>query len=1095
MFYNAEAKFKEVESKQKSGSSVLTGKPGEDYVLCLVQILRNGSVLYADSFGHAAGKLFLGSISFKVEAEGPRYAVDESPAFERSTIFRSLARTLHGPTQNIYGHIALKPNSFLGESFKFYDLEDPVLVKTRSPHRAQQGGEEGHDREALLMCGRTNGSITDIICDTRDFEELTGEGKSPSLYWKFELVRDNIFRMFTDLGGTRLYLFADIDPRIDIQTIRKTIQVEGTSEITGEYNETEEICNGHSVYVKDKYPFMCCAMVSSPIKQRGSWIPAAGAAPCERDCTMDHKEHGNCIRCGKDYKSHSRDGHQCQSIMCWAILKWDGVGADHRRRFSSSTYFSECAPDTILEQTYEPWRVGQGSASSIIVKSGNSLSPSDKRPFSIRSKTLALSTDSDQLEMDKEQSASLFEVHPVQTAGNDFVRFRLTSVKYPGCYVGLFEQPYQGNPNRGEFRLKPPVTNLESETSVFEVTMTPLGKRSVVCSLNQCIADQSTAATGLIGICVPSIPQNREHQSECAREISHTSDFAPLLIRSHSLSNDYDSHGYTGELDVVHGLSLNHLSYIPRVTSSISQSADSKLKEHASRPCLQLCRSMDESQQVQYSVDDKIVHITGTASIDKKRTPRFRIGFDILILQDEICPADLSQQIFAIADNGPFTASQVVLLGFKRTSDGDEQTTLFVSHLSASDISRIFLDGVKWCKTNSDFPIELPLMQDDVASCTGFPSANVTKCRHICYLGGTVEKKPAESALQDFKSEKATLLRIGMDAKKYEPKAGVWCPGDRICQLPKNMRPSAPMVFVVAAEAAPDWCDPFDPSSTRAMRRPSESQSRVPSYFGRPSEFLGRAPSGESDLREYLRRMTDDDSPFTSGEGLFDAGSFSGGRRGASGLFGRPGPPEGLSAEPGAGGHRYAKSSFQCASCMMRGPSPQSSDRYCIVCNSCAVCCSRNGNVCPAAPPDAVASTHTISITQVEASCAVCGFRIRSPEASCGRCTVCFLCSVCCTQSPVCSSAASNSSVPREDRSSAASASDSAPVLGGGGSDSQPPPRRHEDSNPPNPPMNDTELLIQEMMAQNADLEIINAVLSAIEDPNEMVRIRQRFGL
>lgn len=90
-------------------------------------------------------------------------------------------------------------------------------------------------------------------------------------------------------------------------------------------------------------------------------------------------------------------------------------------------------------------------------------------------------------------------------------------------------------------------------------------------------------------------------------------------------------------------------------------------------------------------------------------------------------------------------------------------------------------------------------------------------------------------------------MRLGMDAKEYEPKAGVWAPGDHICHLPNGMRPSAPMFFIVVAEAAPDWCDPFAPKTQRNTMKPQVFQRQPDSrdYGRRPGDPRGFMRQGD----------------------------------------------------------------------------------------------------------------------------------------------------------------------------------------------------------------------------------------------------------
>jgi len=1064
VFYNIDTKFKEI-NNQKGLSTYISNDSGtENYVLCLVQVLRNGSVQYADSLGRAAGKLFLDSISFKVEGAGWRSPVEESAAFERATICRSVALTKNGRALNLYGHVASMRQSEPDSSFEFVNLDEPIFVKTRSPFREREVGEEAHDREGFILCGRTTGLRTEIVCDTRDLETLS-ESRNPRFYWKFDLVRENVVRMFTEVDDSRLYLFADRNP--NIEPIRRKVQVEGDSQLAGEYTELDETLNGQSIYVKDKYPYdFCCAMVQSPVRRRGSWINPDdaiydfGASGCGSDCNLDHTNHGNCIQCGQDYNAHSK-GHSCKPAMCWAILEYEGGGADPRRRFNRGTYYSECAPDTLLEEVYQPWQRGSVGGQITVTSSGGTPL-TDKRPFSLRNNTLALSSDENLLEMTEEMSSSLFEVARVETAGNDLARFRLSSSKYPGCYIGLSTQEYPGNPYGCEMRLVSNTADMDKETSVFEVTMNPLGKRTTVCTSRD---SANQLATGLIGVCVPSMPQeipNRDEHKAGSHELkSH--DFVPPsgpgLVRMHSLPHDYDSHAYDGDLARVRGLSLNHLSYIPRACAQES---------------LTLCKGADSPEGVNYAIISGIVHITGIVSLGKSRFSKsksrsFRPGFEILDITDEIRPSDPNQNIIVLADNGPFTETIIVLLGFKPTAVGSGQTKLIISHLSDSAVSRIFLDGVKWSKLNSGTApsklpqqTQLPLLQEDVTICSDLSPPHITKSGHVCYLGGAVEKKPTEFSLREFKHEKAMLLRLGVDPKKYEPKAGLWSPGDQICQLPQRMRPSAPMYFIILAEAAPDWSDPFDPSSqsqtishSGTFGRSSSSDRGSRFGFGRSSGGGARDDGsrgderGDSSERRYpphVQQIVDLARAFHRSSELLDAfmgvdsefagevsaPSISGSRVDAlraqlllllsenpqlmeaisdvnSELFTSlrdsiDAKPR-VSVESVAGGHRLATGKFSCSSCRMMGPSFQSSELFCMGCGTCAVCCSQSGSMCSSAGPDAVASTHVVSNTPNQVDCIRCGHHSRSKNASQGRCSACSLCSVCCTKVPICVSA------------------------------------------------------------------------------------------
>lgn len=902
VFYNIDAKFKSIDN-QMGNSTVISNETGtENYVLCLVQVLRNGSVQYADSLGRAAGKLFLDSICFKIEGAGWRSHVEEADSFERATICRSLALTKNAQALNLYGHVASSRQSKPDESFDYVNLEEPVFVKTRSPFRGREDVEGGaHDSEGYIMCGRTEGLRTELLCDTHDLESLS-RSRIPRLHWKFERVRGNSVRMFTEIDGSRLYLFADRDPNSD--ALPRKVQVEGDSLISGEYTELPEIHNGQSVYLRDTgyipsdaFPsgYVCCAMVQSPVSKRGSWINPddaiyeSGSTPCGPNCSLDHTSHGNCIQCGQDFKSHGK-GHSCKPLMCWAFLEFEGPGSNYRRRWNRGTFYSECAQDTILEDVYQPWQTQQkrSDGGSILIMSTGGVPSTDKRPFALRNKTLALSSDTGLLEMTQEASSSLFEVKTIETAGNDLARFRFSSVKYPGCYVGLSTQEYPRNPYGCEMRLVPVTADLEKDTSVFEVTMNPLGKRTIVCTSRDS-ASNAHMATGLIGVCISSMPQeitnhaDEQKADSVPRLVSHTNDFLPEvghgLVRAHSLPHDYDSHGYAGGLVYVRGLSLNHLSYVPKADSQKS---------------LTLCGGVESPERVTYTLINGIVHITGIVSVEKRQPSMpvsFRPGFEILDIPDELLPNDKKQHIIVLGDNGPFTETCIVSLGFNPMGNGK----LLISHTSDSALSRIFLDGVKWHKTNPAEPIRLPLVQEDVTICPDLSTPHIIKTGHVCYLGGAVEKKPTEFALREFSHEKATLLRLGMDTKKYEPKAGIWSPGDRICQLPQKMRPSAPMYFIVLAEAAPDWCDPFDPSSKSQSLNHSGSFRRFPSGGGFSFGHLGGP--GRSGVPEGGRL----NGGGLGGFGFFGGGSGGGpderfrvqggrGREGGRGRGGRPPP-------------------------------------------------------------------------------------------------------------------------------------------------------------------------------------------------------------
>jgi hypothetical protein len=102
-----------------------------------------------------------------------------------------------------------------------------------------------------------------------------------------------------------------------------------------------------------------------------------------------------------------------------------------------------------------------------------------------------------------------------------------------------------------------------------------------------------------------------------------------------------------------------------------------------------------------------------------------------------------------------------------------------------------------------------------------------------------------------------------------------------------------------------------------------------------------------------------------------------------------------------AGGHDLEKRGGKCRECNMVGPSYHSSNMICV-CNLCAVCCSKEGNMCPLAPALSRPSTHSIRKDDTSGSCPKCGFGHGSHEASYGRCTSCMKCSVCCTKSPNC---------------------------------------------------------------------------------------------
>lgn len=114
-----------------------------------------------------------------------------------------------------------------------------------------------------------------------------------------------------------------------------------------------------------------------------------------------------------------------------------------------------------------------------------------------------------------------------------------------------------------------------------------------------------------------------------------------------------------------------------------------------------------------------------------------------------------------------------------------------------------------------------------------------------------------------------------------------------------------------------------------------------------------------------------------------------------------------------AGGHDLiiaAYQGFSCPTCGMGGPSPQSSDLYCAICNSCAVCASKY-ILCTSTATVIAQSTHSVVKASSGVNCACCKKPSRSNETSDYICSVCKFCSPCAAKNPCCGNATSKNTV------------------------------------------------------------------------------------